>query len=208
MRNQWSWLLAGAVAVLAAVMPANAAVVTNCTAAGDGDGAVVCTYGPTDWTVTDEGADMNVYGDQYWGPAHIDGKISVDGEDPTVHIYNVIDNDSALTWTAYQVNVYLNKTFTMSAVAVTTPGWSLDSVLPVVTGPVLDSDGTSWGYKGTFNLVGTPIAPGGNISFDYKITFVGSVLYSQEMIPAPEPATVGVLLLGGLTVLIRRRRNR
>lgn len=208
MGRVWKVVLVGAVVSLAS--PAWASI-TGVTAVADGDGALYC-YAPT-WSPTEEGALLNLSGCQYSGPGQILGTVVTDTDlDPTVHITNAIDNDTAFSWTSYLVNVYMSKTFTLSDVAVTVPGsWSVGSVVQPLATPstIYDGDGNVWAYSGAMSFVGgVPVTPSGMITFDYRATFFGSVLYGQEMTPIPEPATMVVLATGGLATLLRRRRSR
>ena len=43
------------------------------------------------------------------------------------------------------------------------------------------------------------------LEFGYKISFLGSVQFCQEMVPVPDPATLSLLSLGGLALLRRKR---
>ncbi|MCY2926374.1 MAG: PEP-CTERM sorting domain-containing protein [Planctomycetota bacterium] len=207
MGRVWKVVLVGVVVSLAS--PAWASI-TGVTAVADTDGALFC-YAPT-WSPTQEGALLNLSGCQYSGPGQILGTVVTDNDlDPTIHFTNAIDNDTAYSWTSYQVNVYMNKTFTLSDVAVTVPGsWSVSGVVqPLLTSSTIyDGDGNVWAFAGTMSFVGgTPIAPTGAITFDYKATFAGGALFSQEMTPIPEPVTMGMLAMGGLAML-RNRRTR
>ena len=51
---------------------------------------------------------------------------------------------------------------------------------------------------------GSSVNVGDDGQFDYRISFLGSIAYCQEMIPTPEPGSLLLLSLGGL--LIRRRQ--
>jgi hypothetical protein len=197
------------VGLLALATAANAEII----AAGawdDGDGALVC-----DSSAWDVGTyTMRVTGDQYSGPGHI-GKenlaisnayFTTNTElDPTVTIRNTIDNDTGFSWTAYHVNVYMDKPFTLSDVTVYRPYTSETGWTGSVTGSVVQISPTEW--QGQIDYVGgTPIANLGMLDFGYKMSFLGSVHYCQEFIPVPEPTAIVLAFVGIAGLWVTRRR--
>jgi hypothetical protein len=175
------------------------ASVTEAVYASDGDGAIICDG----WTVGNTET-FYLYGDQYFAPGHVLGTINTDTpEDPTITLWNTIDNDTSFAWSSYQVNFYLSTTFTISAPAVLTPGdWSS----AITAAPAWD--GTRWKATVTYTS-GTPIGIGDTFEFKYKVAFSGATTYAfcQEFIPVPEPGTMS-FLLGGLVLLgVRKLRQ-
>jgi hypothetical protein len=182
--------------------------ITGVTYADDGDGAVVCPL----YTWNGSAADLSapIYGDQYWGPAHVVGTITTDtADDPNLILGSAIDNDTSFAWTAYHVNVYMNNPFTLSAVSVSNVPIG-DWTAGITQAPVWNGSQ----YEGQLDFTsGTPVAIGDELDFSYKLSFAGATSYSftQEMIPVPESNTftflvAGSLCLGGL-VIVRQRRN-
>ena len=182
--------------------------ITNLWYADDGDGAVVCNA--TNWWGNSGSVTLCIDGVQHWTPGHVLGTVDTDSTiDPTLTISSGIANDTTFAWTAFTVNVYMNNPFTLTNAAVTVPGdWTVVSVSPVT------SIGSN--YVGTIEFdTGTAI-PNDNVSeldFSYQLKFSGNTHYSftQEMIPVPEPGTLGLLtisglLLGGFTLARRQRR--
>ncbi|MFO1477466.1 MAG: PEP-CTERM sorting domain-containing protein [Verrucomicrobiota bacterium] len=168
------------------------------TAAADGDGAISCP--DYNWGAT---TSIGLYGDQSGAIAHILGTITTDTElDPTLTIANSIDNDTGFDWAGYQVNVKMNKTFTLGSVQVTNPGdWTVLSV----TQPVLV--GSDW-IGSIVYTGGTPVTwnPAGSIDFSFSMTFLGSAQWCEELVPiaVPEPGTASLLVLGALALAGRR----
>jgi hypothetical protein len=174
--------------------------ITNVDLAADGDGAIECVYTPggtLDFAAID--------GIQFWGPGHVVGNIITDSElDPTLTLNNVIDNDTGFAWTGYLVNVYMNKTFTIpTAPVVNSPaGWALASYNAVAVN-------TGTNFMASILFQGTPAIPDttGSIDFTYKVAFVGSVQFCEELVPIPEPSMVS-LMFGGLVLAARRISRR
>ncbi|MGB7767480.1 MAG: PEP-CTERM sorting domain-containing protein [Verrucomicrobiia bacterium] len=188
--------------------------ITSVSCQDDGDGVISC--GPYMWSgsitsVTMDGTQHTVPGQTAAG--HILGDITTDSTtDPTLTLDSAINNDTGYAWTAYDVNVYMDNPFSLSSASVTLPpDWTLASIQPTAV-PVVSPHGS---YEASMVFAsGTPVAIGDDLDFGYTISFTGSTDYSftQEMIPVPEPGTIGflaagVLLLGGL-VVVRQRRNR
>jgi len=177
--------------------------------ADDGDGAISC---PTNtWWPNANSFTCNITGDQYWGPGHVVGTIQTDSAgDPNLTLDSAINNDTSFTWTAYDVNVYMNNNFTLSADNVTVPpDWTATIIQsPVYVGSPLGA------YEAQMVFTsGTPVPYGGQLDFGYTISFTGAQSYSftQEMIPVPEPGTLGFLAAGALLLggfLVGRWHNR
>jgi hypothetical protein len=188
-------LLVGLTVVAAVAASANADIIGwNC--ADDGDGAIVMnsiTWDEPTYT-------LSCNGTQHWWPAHILGDFTTDTEeDPIVWVRNTVLNDGEvepLVWTDYHINIYMNKPFTILD-AYTPPDWTVSNV----TQPTLQ--GTQW--KGWVDyLGGAPINLGQWGQFDVELGFTGSISYTLELIPTPEPASLMLLAIGGL-ILLRRK---
>jgi len=163
--------------------------------ADDGDGAVECT---ASWD--QDTYELGIDGVQNWSPGHVLGSFTTDTEeDPAVWILNMIENDTAFDWTGFKVNISMSKTFNISNVS-GPDGWTFG-----ITSPV-ENAGTWTGIIEWDMGTGSAVAIGESGSFNYKLTFLGSIQYCQEMIPLPEPGTLGLLALGGLAFLRRKSR--
>jgi PEP-CTERM motif len=218
MKSHWNWMLTGAVVVLAAALPASAGIV-SINPYADGDGALICNgaiqYPPLvggeyDTDVIQDAILGNIMGaalQLQGGKAHLITDVVTDTDlDPKVTMNNVIENDTSFAWTAFRVNFSMNKTFSLDSFNHTPTDWTYVYSAPVLVGSL---------YVATIDYTmptgGTAIVPGSGagseISFGYRVTFAGSVSYTQEMIPIPEPATMSLLVLGGIAALIRRRNR-
>ena len=180
--------------------------------ADDGDGAVVCS---SEWSTALQTLTMD--GVQYWGPGHI-GALPLDEElgfleaeseiDPSPILRTIMDNDTNFSWTAFDVSIYMSKSFTLSDVAVyysptgftSESGWTGNTV-----GSVTEISTGLW--RGQVHYTGgTPIPDGGTLDFSYKATFLGSAMFCQEMTPVPEPATLYLTMTTLLGLWAMRRR--
>jgi hypothetical protein len=173
-------------------------------AADDSDGAVICTA--AGWNQAEQ--TMSIEGVQHLGPGHI-GRESLDNTafftaenelDPTVTLMSSIDNDTTFAWTGYDVNVYMNKTFTVSVPSVSYGDWTVASYDVAAT---LQLDGR---YKASIHYAGSALPIGDTLDFGYKLSFLGSVNYCQEMVPVPEPSMIALALSGLVGLLVVRRK--
>ncbi len=198
----------GALLLLLLAIPSlvNASLVdVNCI--DDGDGAIV--MGTPTWT--DEGTyyDVRVSGIQYDYPAHVLGDFITDTEeDPIVWLVETIDNNTTFAWTDYHIDIGMTKTFDITGV-IAPLNWTYtitqpESGLPL---PGDESPGTGWvGYVDYYIGTGDAIGIGESGDFGLKFSFVGTVAFCTEQIPTPEPTTIGLLGLGGLALLRKRKR--
>ena len=169
--------------------------------ADDHDGVLTCsTYdflqtGSTDFQLSIDGVHHVI------DPGHILGDIITDTDtDPSLTLLHSIDNDTGFTWTDYHVKVTMNKFFTFSNVTVANNLWYANVTAPTLVG----SD-----WIGSIDFFsGDPVPNLSTLDFGYKMTFVGSVAFAEELTPTsvPEPTTVTFMVCGlmGLFVLQRR----
>lgn len=193
-------------AALAALSSFSAkASITNVVAWGDYNNVDCYLY---TWTPID--STLTMYSDQY-GDGTVSGKIQTDTPtDPSLTLANTINNDTVFPWTSYDVDVYMNQSFSILSPTLIGPiysagNWGVQSYTPSATW-----NGSQW--VGHLVLGGaTPIPVAGVLSFSYTISFIGSVNFTEVLTPVPEPNSLGLLLsgaslLGGFTVLRSRRK--
>ncbi len=188
------------------------------TCSDDGDGVITCTN--SSWNEPSAGEyEMGISGTHnLWDYGHIVGEFDSDG-DPNLKITNSIENDTGTTWTDYHINIYMDQSFSIVANSafVTDPSnWNPNSVITSVTGGGhYDAHNTYHQYMGSIDYyAGTPVlssppeATPGTLEFGYKVNFTysGTINYTQEMLPTPEPGTFVLLACGLLSLVFIRRR--
>jgi hypothetical protein len=195
-------MLAVMAALLAGTGFSRADIISN-TIAADGDLVMTCnvygfiTNGPGDFQLSIDGTH------NLWDYGHIQGDIITDTEtDPTLALFNEIDNDTGSAWGDYHVKVTMSKSFTFSnvGVGVGNPGWTFNTTAPT-------NNGIVWiGYIDYF--AGTPVLAGGTLDFNYSMTFIGGASFQEELMPSPvpEPGTFALMVCGLTGLLVMRRR--
>jgi len=178
-------------ALLAGAGFSRADIIGN-TIAADGDGVMTCnvygfvTNGPGEFQLSIDGTQ------NLWDAGHIQGAIITDTPtDPTLALFNEIDNDTGIAWGDYHVMVTMSKPFTFSNVGVGNGGWTFNTTAPVLVG-------SNWiGYI-DYAGYGNPVLALGTLDFNYSMTFIGGASFQEQLTPSPvpEPTTAGCFLLG------------
>ncbi len=190
-------------AVLAVGSVAQADIIAwNCQ--DDGDGGIVMNQ-PSWSEVGTAEYKLQMSGVQNFYPAHVNGDFVTDTElDPTVWIIETVENQTNFTWTDYHISIGMDKPFQIIGV-VSPLDWTWNISQPVGGQPLPGDVSPGTGYVGTVNyFAGTPIPVGGSGNFGLVVSFLGSVSFSTEQIPTPEPTSLLLLAIGGL-FLARKR---
>jgi hypothetical protein len=172
----------------------------------DGDGAIVMNSPALTPNGNPGEYDLTMDGVQYSYPAHVDGYFNTDTEqDPTVWIIETVENQTDFAWTDYHIDIGMNKTFQI--IGVIAPGdWTWVITPPTYPQALPSETNPGTGWVGSVDMyAGTAVPIGGSGNFGLIVSFVGSVAFCTEQIPTPEPATLGLLAIGGLAMLRRRR---
>jgi hypothetical protein len=195
------------VLLLLATTTANASI-TGVTCVDDHDTAI--TMDSYQWGPAEGGEyylTMNCT--QFWGPGHVSGDITAP-DDPTLRITQYITNDTTFEWTDYHITIGMNKTFSFVSGGLVMPdGWTANIIGPTDGLPLPGDTPHGTGWVATINYVmgpeGSPIALDAEGMFGFKVLFAGSVEYCTAQVPTPEPATIGLLGLGAMALLRRRK---
>jgi hypothetical protein len=188
-------------AVLLASAGFSRANIIDNTITNDSDGVITCsvygflTNGPGSFQLSIDGVHHR------WDTGHILGDIITDTEiDPTLALFNSIDNDTGITWNDYHVEVTMNKSFTLTNVGVGNAGWTFTITAPA---PV----DTNW--VGAIDYTaGTPVPDSGTLDFNYSMVFSGGAKFQEALTPStiPEPGTFALMVCGLTGLLVMRRR--
>jgi hypothetical protein len=176
--------------------------------ADDGDGAIVMN--PATLTLVGGEYQLSMSGTQYWAPGHVAGDFTTDTEqDPTVGFLEDVENDTTFAWTDYHIDFGMTKSFTILS-ATAPSSWTITTITqPVANQPLPGNPpgpGTGWvGEVDYYQGTGSPITVGNDGTFGLKVVFSGSVNFYTADTPTPEPATIGLLGLGALALLRKRR---
>ncbi len=199
------------IALLASVSLSRADI-TGYTLAPDGTTITGCSFGFA--TNSPGNYQLSISGNQMIaGPGQVQGSISTDGTgvDPTLALSEIINNDTASTWSDYHVQVTMGTSFTISGVGVANPGWT-----SVITAPTIAGTNSLW--VGSIDYYsGNLITPGNILGFSYSVSFIsasGAVSFDEQLMPSvvvvPEPGTTVLAVMGGLFLAgwtVRRRHS-
>jgi hypothetical protein len=160
-------------------------------------------------------ATMTMDGYQYGANGNMSGTIWADSPtDPSLVLGGSVDNDTSFAWSGYKIQIYMDRTFSLSSVSIGTPpsGWTFTTVAPAPNGSPVFYGASEWvaeiDYSG-----GPAVNVPDELNFGYKLSFTGSTQYSFDAvmtpIAVPEPNMMALTGMGllGCAGLYRRFRS-
>lgn len=138
---------------------------------------------------------------EHWvagGPAHLRIEVLADS-DPDVTITKSLVNSTGFAWTSFEIDLNQVLPFAVPTAYAGSLGSSRFSSNSTVNG--LTGASMTWTQSGT----DTPVLPGESVSFFFTFNIPGSVVVEMVQTPIPTPGALGLLGLGGLVALRRRR---
>lgn len=132
------------------------------------------------------------------GPASLTVQIDAN-TDPDVTMTKNLINTTGFAWTSFIIQLNQISPFPTPSTYPGSLGSSRFSSNSTVNGPT--------GSTMTFTQSGTdtPVLPGQSVSFFFTFNIPGSVVFEMVQTPVPTPGALGLLGLGGLAALRRRR---
>ena len=196
-------MLAIMAALLAGAGFSRADIISN-TIAADGDPVMTC-YTHDFLPTGGHTFQLCIDGSQkLWDAGHIQGAIITDTPtDPTLALFNSINNDTGIAWGDYHIQVTMSKLFAFTNVGVGNSGWNVTAVAQ----PTLV--GSDWiGYI-DYAGYGNPVLASGTLDFNYSMTFTGGTSFQEQLTPSPvpEPGTFALMVCGLTGLLVMRRRS-
>lgn len=133
----------------------------------------------------------------------VDFNMGVEADsDPNVRIVKTLDNDTDFDWTDFHIRLVPQP----GTGPIVVDPLSVDSDRFTDTLVTNNPDGSAiveWFTN--FGAGDTPVLIGEEVTLDFTFNVPGSVAFKMVQTPTPEPASLALVLLGGLAVVRRRR---
>jgi hypothetical protein len=126
-----------------------------------------------------------------------------------------LENDTTTPYYGFVVDLYVNKSFSLSGISLGTEGWSLlaDSVVaPHLSASPVYYGANEWSAEFVIYSA-TPLLEGDGVDFTYTITYsLGSGVSAEltytpitQAVIVPEPGVIALAALGGVMLVARKR---
>ncbi len=134
-------------------------------------------------------------------PVDLNVGVTTDGIDPDVKITKMLQNNTGIAWTSFDISLLHFPGFgplSVYAASATSDRFSSVGVTNFGTGDAF----LHYSLSGT----DTAVLPGQSVMFQFTFNIPGDVAFRMVQTPVPTPGALGLVGLGGIVLAGRRRR--